>query len=57
MEREKAIEAYLALMCNRHIWQNAGGQASTVATWKRVPAIGSEQARVIDSTIATEHGS
>ena len=56
MERGKAIEAYLALMCIRRVWWDEDGQTSTVATWMRVPAMGSEQTQAIDNTIATEHG-
>ena len=56
MERGKENEAYLALMCNWHVWQDEDGQDSTVATWMRVPAMGSKQTRAIDSTIATENG-
>ena len=57
MERGKEIEAYLELMCIRRVWREENSEASTVAPWTRVPAIGSKQARVIDNTIATEHGS
>ena len=52
----KAIESYLALMCNRRVWRDEDSQVSIVATWMRVSAMGSKQTQAIDSTIETEHG-
>ena len=55
MERRKENEAYLALMCNWRVWRDDDSWAPTAATWVRVPALGSKQARALDSMTTIAH--